>query len=34
METWLELARGPLFRFSFLFMILGVIRLLIVTTLD
>ena len=32
MEAWLEFARGPLFLFSFSFMILGLLRHLLVTS--
>ncbi|MFH1999265.1 MAG: hypothetical protein ABIK28_06270 [Planctomycetota bacterium] len=31
MDTWLELAKGPIFQFAFLFMVLGLLRHLIVT---
>lgn len=31
MEKWLELAKGPLFQFAFLFMVLGLLRHLVVT---
>lgn len=31
MEQWLDLARGPIFRFSFLFMILGLARYIFIT---
>lgn len=30
MDTWLELAKGPIFQFAFLFMVLGLLRHLIV----
>ena len=33
MDQWLEFARGPLFKFAFLFMILGLVRHLVLTVI-
>ena len=34
MDQWLELARGPIFQFAFLFMVLGLLRHLVLTIVN
>ncbi len=34
MEAWIEFGRGPLFRLSFSLMVLGLLRILVLTVVE